>query len=537
MFGKPWTPAVHAVRTKTAGSPEKISLIARVWAVAFSVMLTLSGPAGMVGSAHRAWAEQADIATVASVYAEQNDKVSNPQAEETGSLDPPQQVAANEGDVAPDNVPNASAKDASNEASDSDEAPAKMDDVRSATVTLDSSEDGWAYLTVEGAQEGDALVLSVMGRADAIWTAHLLEAYPEATIDDLGDNQVEIHLAMTDESATWELPGVMADLVATAALLDSAGEMVAFAEGPALYSTNLTSVGGETFTAYNEHIVDGNCPKIRNAQTGQAAWCADSRRAAPGTSTETGEWPEATFSQASPWDATTVSGVNLGSILPQLEYIMAHADGATDEGVYITQYAVWTLTNPDRFAYGSYSHYNEQICALVDAANTYAASGANYYSGACLVYMPTTGNGYYDRWMQYLVVSGWNPLSSLTVSKEQSYDAATGSWTELPKQVTWRLASTDGTTDGAVYDRTITSAEGSATVTFEDTPKETRYRLFELQAPDGFKPRETIGLYCNPDGSWSVWNAQTGSWDAATWATEQDGSTVYTGISQGVLHV
>ena len=500
-------------------------------------MLALSGPAGMVGSAHRAWAEQADIATVASVYAEQNDKVNNPQAEETGSLDPPQQIAANEGDVAPDNVPNASAKDASNEAPDSDEAPAKMDDVRSATVTLDSSEDGWAYLTVEGTQEGDTLVLSVMGRADAIWTALLLEAYPEATIDDLGDNQVEIHLAMTDESATWELPGVMADLVATAALLDSAGEMVAFAEGPALYSTNLTSAGGETFTAYNEHIVDGNCPKIRNAQTGQAAWCADSRRAAPGTSTETGEWPEATFSQASPWDATTVSGVNLGSILPQLEYIMAHADGTTDEGVYITQYAVWTLTNPDRFVYGSYSHYNEQICALVDAANAYAASGASYYSGACLVYTPTTGNGYYDRWMQYLVVSGWNPLSSLTVSKEQSYDAATGSWTELPKQVTWRLASTDGTTDGAVYDRTITSEEGSATVSFEDTPKETRYRLYELQAPDGFKPRETIGLYCNPDGSWSVWNAQTGSWDAATWATEQDGSTVYTGISQGVLHV
>lgn len=500
-------------------------------------MLALSGPAGMVGSAHRAWAEQADIATVASVYVEQNDKVSNPQAEETGSLDPPQQIAANEGDVAPDNVPNASVKDASNEASDSDEAPAKMDDVRSATVTLDSSEDGWAYLTVEGAQEGDTLVLSVMGRADAIWTALLLEAFPEADIVDLGDNQVEIHLAMTDESGTWELPGVMADLVATAALLDSAGEMVAFAEGPALYSTNLTSAAGETFTAYNEHIVDGNCPKIRNAQTGQAAWCADSRRAAPGTSTETGEWPEATFSQASPWDATTVSGVNLGSILPQLEYIMAHADGTTDEGVYVAQYAVWTLTNPDRFAYGSYSHYNEQICALVDAANAYAASEANYYSGACLVYTPTTGNGYYDRWMQYLVVSGWNPLSSLTVSKEQSYDAATGSWTELPKQVTWRLASTDGTTDGAVYDRTITSAEGSATVTFEDTPKETRYRLFELQAPDGFKPRETIGLYCNPDGSWSVWNAQTGSWDAATWATEQDGSTVYTGISQGVLHV
>ena len=491
----------------------------------------------MVGTAHRAWAEQADIATVASVYAEQNAKASNPQAEETGSLDPPQQATAHEADASADNALSASVKDASNEASDSAEAPATVEAMRSAAVTLDSDDDGWACVSVEGAQEGDTLLLSVMGRADAIWTNLLLEAYPEANIDDLGDNQVEIRLAVTGESGAWELPGVMTDLVATAALLDSAGEMVAYAEGPALYSTNLTSASGETFTAYNEHIVDGNCPKIRNAQTGQAAWCADSRRAAPGTSTETGDWPEATFSQASPWDATTVSGVNLGSVLPQLEYIMAHADGTTDEGVYITQYAVWTLTNPDRFPYGSYSHYNEQICALVDAANAYAASGAGYYSGACLVYTPTTGNGYYDRWMQYLVVSGWNPLSSLTVSKEQSYDAATGVWTELPKQVTWRLASTDGTTDGAVYDRTITSVQGSATVTFEDTPKETRYRLFELQAPDGFKPRETIGLYCNPDGSWSVWNAQAGTWGAATWATDQDGATVYTGISQGVLHV
>ena len=116
MFGKPWTPAAHAVRTKTAVLPgkslRKRGFAARVWAVAFSVMLALSGPAGMVGSAHRAWAEQADIATVASVYAEQNDKVSNPQAEETGSLDPPQQIAANEGDEAPDNAPNAPAKDA-----------------------------------------------------------------------------------------------------------------------------------------------------------------------------------------------------------------------------------------------------------------------------------------------------------------------------------------------------------------------------------------------------------------------------------------
>ena len=62
-------------------------------------MLALSGPVGMMGNAHRAWAEQADIATVASVYAEQNDKVSNPQAEETGSLDPPQQAAFSSKDI------------------------------------------------------------------------------------------------------------------------------------------------------------------------------------------------------------------------------------------------------------------------------------------------------------------------------------------------------------------------------------------------------------------------------------------------------
>ena len=97
-----------------------------MWAVAFSFVLALSGPAGMAGSAHRAWAEQADIATVASVYAEQNDKVSNPQAEETGSLDPPQQTAEDEGVAASDNAPNASAKDAPNEASGSDEADDKL---------------------------------------------------------------------------------------------------------------------------------------------------------------------------------------------------------------------------------------------------------------------------------------------------------------------------------------------------------------------------------------------------------------------------
>ena len=176
MFGKPWTPAAHAVRTKTAGSPEKRSLITRVWAVAFSCMLALSGPVGMMGNAHRAWAEQADIATVASVYAEQNDKASNPQAEETGSLDPPQQATANEGDVASDNASNASAEDAPNEASDSDEAPATVDAMRSATVTLDTSEDGWTYLPAGGAREGDPIVLSEMLLADAIWIALLHEA-------------------------------------------------------------------------------------------------------------------------------------------------------------------------------------------------------------------------------------------------------------------------------------------------------------------------------------------------------------------------
>ena len=195
----------------------------------------------MVGTAHRAWAEQADIATVASVYAEQNAKASNPQAEETGSLDPPQQATAHEADASADNALSASVKDASNEASDSAEAPATVEAMRSAAVTLDSDDDGWACVSVEGAQEGDTLLLSVMGRADAIWTNLLLEAYPEANIDDLGDNQVEIRLAVTGESGAWELPGVMTDLVATAALLDSAGEMVAYAEGSATASSSARS--------------------------------------------------------------------------------------------------------------------------------------------------------------------------------------------------------------------------------------------------------------------------------------------------------
>lgn len=551
MFDKPWSLAADARHTRPAVR-ERRNWAKRVWAVAFSLILALSGPVGSVGAAHIAWAEQE---TSQAVAAEQQAAATpDPQAEDTGSLDPPQTGAGTESAAG-------QTETAGNAAGASQEGVATSQDggatngpagaveetsgeggatAPAASVTLGDSEQGWAHVAIAGAVPGDALHIDAMGRADAIWCDLLLEAFPQAQVEDLGNNEVELHLDAA-ENAEWELPGVMADLVASVALVDSDGNAKAFAEGPALYATNLIAPGDETFTAYNEHIVDGNCPKIRNAQTGKIAWCADSRRAAPGTNTETGDWPEASYAQASAWDVTTVSGVNLGSVLPQLEYIMAHADAASDEGIYIAQQAIWTLTNPDRIPYGSYSYYNGQICALVDAANAYAESGAGHYSGSCQVYVPATGDGYLDRWMQYVVVSGWNPLSNLTVSKEAGYDSANGTWTGLPKQVTWRLVSTDGTAEGAVYDRTETSNEGSSCVTFSDTPRETQYRLYEVEAPSGYQPREVIGLFCNPDGSWSVWNAQEGDWNSSTWATGQAGSTVYTGISNeagsSVLHV
>ena len=515
MFAKPWREIAGIAQKTASGKQARRRVATGIWAVVFSLILALANPLGMAGNAQLAWAEQADLSTVASPYDQGGDS-GDPQADETGSLDPPESSTMDTSEMQADDAP------------------------RSASVAIGESEQGWAHIAAGGAQPEDALQISVMGRADAIWTDLLLETWPEAAIEDPGAGEVEIRLGAGD-AAEWDLPGVMADLVASAALIDQNGQTVAFAEGPALYAASPTSQSGEVFTAYNEHVVDGNCPKLRNAQTGQIAWCADSRRAAPGTSTDTGDWPEATFSQVSAWDATTVSGVNLGSVLPQLEYIMAHGDTASDEGIYIAQYAIWTFTNPDRIPYGSYAQYSDQILSLVDGANAYAQSSESHYAGSCQVYVPTTGDGYFDKWMQYLVVSSWNPLSSISVSKEKGYDAETGSWSALSKPVTWRLASVDGDDEGTTYDRTLTTADGTSLATFAETPKDTRYRLYELEAPEGFKAREAIGLYCTPGGDWLVWNDEAQDWNAATWATNQAGSRVYTGMTGSgagsVLHV
>lgn len=546
MFGKPWWTVACTAQTTAPQKQTRGRLATKAWAVVLSLVMALSGPAGMAGNARLAWAEQADLATVASAY-DSDEQTSDPQADETGSLDPPQGAAADGGSMqAPGN---AKPTDAQTESGSPVLSPDAREDgetapdnaPRTASVAIDETEQGWTHITAEGVQPGDTLQASVMGRADAIWTDLLFESCPEATVEDLGGNEVEIGLSVGDGATEWVLPGVMAALVANVALIGGNGQSVALAEGPALYAANPTSQSGEVFTAHNEYVIDGNCPKIRNAQTGQIAWCADSRRAAPGTNTDTGDWPEATFSQVPASDATTISGVNLGDVLPQLEYIMAHGDTATEEGIYVAQYAIWTFTNPDRIPYGSYDHYGDRILALVDGANDYAQSGANHYAGSCQVYVPTTGDGYFDKWMQYLVVSAWNPLSSISVSKEEAYDEQTGAWSSLSKPVTWRLASVDDNSEGTVYDRTLNSDEGTSAVTFAETPKDTRYRLYELEAPEGFKPREAIGLYCTPGGDWLIWNDEAQDWNTATWATDQAGSKVYTGMtgsgSDSVLHV
>ncbi len=563
MFGKPWFRGTAVPRP-----PRDADLRKRIFKFAcclfFSLVLALSGPLGILGCAHVAWAEYSGTISVSSSDGLELLQTGDPQADETGSLDPPagqemampgdgaRQEAATSGDgsepgrqdaqaavdnetkgddaaAAADDDAAAQVEVRDLEASQADEA-ASDSETTTPGLTLASTDDGWLRVSLEGIEGQGTLHVRVLGRADALWCDLLRETLPQACVTDEGQGTVEVSVEAGGGEA-YDFPGIMPNLVIEVWLCDGQGNETHRTEGPGSSAAYANVAGTATFDACNEHIVDGNCPRIKNVETGQAAWCADSRRAAPGTSTDTGDWPQAAYSPASAWDVTTVSGVNLGSVLSQLEYVMANVDATSDEGIYMAQQAIWTFTNPDRVPYGSYASHADQICALVDAAQAYADSGAATYQGTCEVWVPATGDAYYDTWLQFVVLTNWTPVSSLSVSKSCSYDEQGGRWEALNGNVTWRLASTSEAGEGLTYDQSLTTAADSNVVTFTDVPRQTQYRLYEVSAPSGYETRDVIGLFCNADGTWGVWNAEAGRWDASTWKVTQGTTHVYTGIS------
>ena len=153
------------------------------------------------------------------------------------------------------------------------------------------------------------------------------------------------------------------------------------------------------------------------------------------------------------------------------------------------------------------------------------------------------GNTAYQAGYQHIVgykMSGkYVNTTSLTVSKESAY--SNGSWTPLKSSTTWRLVSVVNGTEGTTYDQTLSSQNGSATVTFTGVPNDTRFRLYEVKAPGGYTARETIGLYTDGTGNWTVWNQQAQDWNNSVWTITSAGKTVYTGVtgsgSSTTLHV
>ena len=571
MFAKSWSrgtavsPATHTPH----GGYAKRNVAKLICCVFFSLALALSGPLGMAGCARLAWAEHSGSISVAAPDGVELLQVGDPQADDTGSLDPPtsQDETAADGNESPEpavptsdaaashDAPQAASDEGAQSATDAAAAPTDADTSvqnespdpnvaqetqapsdeqasagQTAGLTLVSAEDSWLHVSLEGVEGHGTLHVRALGRADALWCDLLSETLPQAVITDEGQGTVEVSVEASG-GETYDFPGVMESLVLEAWFCDEQGNELRRAEGPGSIAAQANSMGTATFDAANEHIVDGNCPKIKNVETGQVAWCADSRRAAPGTSTDTGDWPSASYSQAAAQEVTTVSGVNLGDVLSQLEYIMANADTSSDEGVYMAQQAIWTFTNPDRVPYGSYASHSDQICGLVDAAQAYADSGAATYQGTCEVWIPATGDAYYDTWLQFVVLTTWTPTSSLSVSKARSYDAQGNQWEALSGDVTWRLTSVDDTGEGLTYDQTLTTPQDSNTVTFADIPRQAQYRLYEVSAPSGYGIRGVIGLFCNADGTWGVWNAEASRWDDSTWKLMQGTTPIYTGIS------
>ena len=129
--------------------------------------------------------------------------------------------------------------------------------------------------------------------------------------------------------------------------------------------------------------------------------------------------------------------------------------------------------------------------------------------------------------------------TQLTVSKESAY--SNGGWTPLTSSTTWRLVSVVDGAEGTAYDQTLSSQNGSATVTFTGAPNSMQFRLYEVQAPSGYTAREAIDLCTDGTGGWNMWNQQTQSWDDSTWSSASAGKTVYTGVtgsgSSTTLHV
>lgn len=102
--------------------------------------------------------------------------------------------------------------------------------------------------------------------------------------------------------------------------------------------------------------------------------------------------------------------------------------------------------------------------------------------------------------------------------------------------------SADGNaTETGAYDKTLSSADGSATVTFMGVPNSTQFRFYEVKAPAGYTAREYIGLYTDGLSNWFMWNREKGAWDNSAWKAASAGKTVYTGVTgSGVsttLHV
>ena len=102
--------------------------------------------------------------------------------------------------------------------------------------------------------------------------------------------------------------------------------------------------------------------------------------------------------------------------------------------------------------------------------------------------------------------------------------------------------SADGNaTETGAYDKTLSSADGSATVTFMGVPNSTQLRFYEVKAPAGYTAREYIGLYTDGSSNWFMWNREKGAWDNSAWKATSAGKAVYTGVTgSGVsttLHV
>lgn len=292
------------------------------------------------------------------------------------------------------------------------------------TISLGESDDGWATVAVGGLSGPATVEVVTAGACDPIWTDELAASMPDAEASENGDGTSSVAFDVAGDG-TWELPGVFANLPVSASVAaPGGGKVYAEVDGPQADAVQ-TMASGDVFDAYNRHIVDGNCPVISNVTSGGTALCADSRRAAPGTVTETGTWPAATFNVADPWSVTTRSGVTLGSVIRQLEHIVSTADYGSDAGIYTAQYATWHFTNPERFPYGAFDHYNAEICATIDAANAYAASGDQTYSGRCEVYVPQGNGSYYDTWLQYLVMYAPPQTGDLTIWKGSANPAIT----------------------------------------------------------------------------------------------------------------